>query len=77
MSYNSGVLQEFQDDTTKRFTCKYFKFASFHCAVHFYGGSVGRAFDWRTRDQGLIPGRNRPTSLKQVVTASLPNAQLH
>ena len=34
----------------------------------------GRAFAWHSRDQGSIPGRERPKSLKQVVTAPLPNA---
>ena len=35
----------------------------------------GRAFASCAGDRGLIPGRDRPKSLKQVVTAPLPNAR--
>ena len=35
---------------------------------------TGRAFASHAGDRGSIPGRNRPTSLKQAVTDPLPNA---
>ena len=35
----------------------------------------GRAFASFAGNRGSIPGRDRPKSLKQVVTAALPNAR--
>ena len=37
-------------------------------------GSVGRKLALRAGDRGSIPVRDRPKSLKQVMTAPLPNA---
>ena len=35
----------------------------------------GRSFASHTGDRGSIPGRDKPKSLKQVMTAPLPNAR--
>ena len=39
------------------------------------GGSVDSAFALHEGDRGSIPGRDRLTSLKQVVTVPLSNAR--
>ena len=41
----------------------------------FYGCSVGGALASHAGERGPIPGRDRHKSLKQVVTATLPNPQ--